>query len=540
MAFQPAPAKLPAVLFLPLLLLFASLLAGSARAADPAAVLAQAKQAAGGDAWNGVRTLHLKFHTLAGGLSGTQDEWDDVQAGRYTVRSQRPTGITAEGFDSVSVWTQARGGYSYVLGDADARQGAVNEAYQTCRAYWFPDRAPATLVLEGVQQEAGHAYAIVGVTPQAGRPFHIWIDQATHLIDRFVEQQGEDIQITRLLDYRVVPGGLKLPFTVRIGDGDPQWDEVDTLQSAAVNVPLAPDQFALPPNPAPDFQFSNGRASTTIPFRLEGNKILVAVQLNDQGPFEAELDSGGSYIIQPATAARLRLMGQGASQEGGGGETFVAASRVAVGSVDLGDVRLTNQPYKILSFSKKAPERTLIGLQILQRFVVGLDFDKRTLTLTQPGHFIYHGTGAIIPFHFQDNQPEVYGAVDGIAGVFTIDTGDDGSLLLIAPFVKRYGLVERYNATAAYGGSAIGGATHGLLARTGTLTLFGSDGRPAVEAYDPLTRLSQQKSGFDADRYVSGNVGIGILKQFNVIFDYRRQQIILEKNWNCAGKNPAP
>ena len=59
----------------------------------------------------------------------------------------------------------------------------------------------------------------------------LWVDQATHLIDRFVEQQGEDVQIIRLLDYRLV-GSVRLPFTIRIGDGDPQWDEVDTLQSA--------------------------------------------------------------------------------------------------------------------------------------------------------------------------------------------------------------------------------------------------------------------------------------------------------------------
>lgn len=510
---------------------------GRAQAADPAAILLSAKQVSGGDAWNRVRTLHLQFHTASGGLSGTQDEWDDVQTGRYVVRSERPTGVTAEGFDGVSVWTQAHGGYSYVLGDQDARQGAVNEAYQTCRAYWFSNRANATLASAGTQSEGGHTYDVVSITPQAGRPFSVWVDQATHLIDRFVEQQGEDVQIIRLLDYRVAAGGIKLPFTVRIGDGDPQWDEVDTVQSAAVNVSLAPDQFTLPPDPALDFRFSNGKTSTTIPFRLENNKILVAVRLNGQGPVEAELDSGGNYIVQPATAERLRLTGQGASQEGGGGEGFVAASRVTIGSVDLGDIRLTNQPYKILRFSKKAPDRTIIGLQILQRFVVSIDFDRQTLTLTTPGSFVYHGGGTVIPFHFQDNQPEVCGAVDGIAGVFTVDTGDNGSLLLIAPFVNRYSLVEQYKATVSYGGSAVGGATHGLMTHVGTLALFGPDGRPAAEAYNPATRLSQQKGGFDADRYVSGNIGLGILKQFNLIFDYSRQQIILEKNQNYVKKN---
>lgn len=508
--------------------LFLMTAGAGAQTADPSALLALSKQASGGAAWDRVSTLHLQFRTIAGGLTGTADEWDDVRAGRWNTLSRRPPEARANGFDSVSVWTQAPGGYSYVLGDEDARQGAVNQAYQTCRAFWFPERWPATLASARSVQEKGRGYDVVEITPQAGRPFRVWIDQATHLIDRFTEQQGEDVQITQFQDYRAVGGGIKLPFTVRIGDGAAQWDEVDSLQSAAVNIPLAPDQFALPPAPPPDFQFGNG-SSTTVPFRLENGKILVSVKLNGQGPFEAQLDSGGNYIVQPALAQRLRLRAQGAVQEGGGGESYVAAGKVIVDTVEIGDVRLSKQSYKVLPFAAKAPERTIIGLQILQRFAVSLDFDRQTMTLTRPDQFAYHGTGPVIPFHFQDNQPEINGAVDGIAGEFTIDTGDNGSLLLIAPFVKRYDLVSRYKAVTPYGGTAVGGATHGLLTHTNDFTFFGADGRPAAEAHNSLTRLSQQKGGFDADRYVSGNVGIGILKQFNLIFDYSRQRIILER-----------
>ena len=110
-------------------------------------------------------------------------------------------------------------------------------------------------------------------------------------------------------------------------------------------------------------------------------------------------------------------------------------------------------------------------------------------------------------------------------------------MLLIAPFVRRYGLTEHYGATIPYGGHAVGGATHGLMTRAGSLTLLGADGRPALQVHDPVTRLSLQKGGFDADRYVSGNVGIEILKQYNLIFDYSRQQIIFEKNRNYGKKD---
>ena len=119
--------------------------------------------------------------------------------------------------------------------------------------------------------------------------------------------------------------------------------------------------------------------------------------------------------------------------------------------------------------------------------------------------------------------------MDGVAGVFTVDTGDSGSLLLIAPFARRYGFAKRYHATIPYGGTAIA-ATHGVYARAGDVALNGPDGRPVIQVSRPVTRISQQQGGFDANRYVSANIGIGILRQFNVTFDYPRQRIIFERN----------
>jgi predicted metalloprotease with PDZ domain len=62
--------------------------------------------------------------------------------------------------------------------------------------------------------------------------------------------------------------------------------------------------------------------------------------------------------------------------------------------------------------------------------------------------------------------------------------------------------------------------------RAKTFTLGGT----AVEA--PVVELSQQKGGAHADTYVAGNVGAGILKKFNIVWDYSRHQLFFEKNKN--------
>lgn len=87
------------------------------------------------------------------------------------------------------------------------------------------------------------------------------------------------------------------------------------------------------------------------------------------------------------------------------------------------------------------------------------------------------------------------------AGVFTIDTGGNGSLLIVAPFARRYGLVERYHAVIPYGSVSLT-ATHGVLCRVGEVAINGRDGRPVVRVSQPLGRISLQQGGYDADRYV--------------------------------------
>ena len=499
---------------------------------DPAAILAAMRQASGGDRWNTVRSLHLVTTSTAHGQRSGSERWEDVRTGRYRVREVQPAYTSEDGFDGVTPWHQGRSGISYALGDTDAAEVAADEAYRVSRAWWFGDRHAATIGLAGTKDEAGRRYDVLDVTPEGGRPFVAWVDAATHLLARVDEQQAEDRVVTTYADYRPV-GGLMLPFTFRHGDGtDPAHDEVETVRAVDVD-PAIPDAlYAIPPRPPSDVELPPHRDSVDVPFRLTAdNRIMVPVVVNGRRTFQAEFDSGGSFILQPATLAAMGLATTGRTKQGGGGEGVTTAGNGRVTTLALGGAVIRGPAFHSFDLAPDYPDKALVGLEILQRFVVRFDFDRQVMTLTRPDGFDYHGRGAIIPFHFQDNQPEVTGAIDGIAGRFAIDTGDGGSLLLIAPFARRHGLVERYDADLPYDGRAVG-ATHGVWARkrVGTVAFNGPDGRPAAEAHAPITRISLQHAGFDANRDVSANIGLGILKQFNLTFDYIRQRIILEPN----------
>jgi hypothetical protein len=97
------------------------------------------------------------------------------------------------------VWTQPTGINAYVYGDADSTLGAIDESFRTMRGWWFPDRRPATYAYEGAKVEGDRAFDIVRITPEGGRPFALWIDRATHLIDRDIEQQVASTTLPNML-----------------------------------------------------------------------------------------------------------------------------------------------------------------------------------------------------------------------------------------------------------------------------------------------------------------------------------------------------
>ena len=498
-------------------------------AAAPSDVLEQVRAATGGAAWAGLHRLHISSSLHAGGRDGHADRWEDVEHGRYARESDLPPCRSRLGFDGLSIWTSGENGIAYALGDEDSKLGAIDTSYQVMRGWWFPERRPASREPAGTTREGARTFDLVRITPEAGRPFTMWVDRATQLIDRIVEPEGERQSVIRFADYRKV-GALTLPFTIREGDGDLEHDAIETVTGIEIDPAIPDERFALPPLPA-----MASAAPVTVPFRVENDQILIDVMLDGHGPFEADFDTGASLIVSPAVVEELHLTARGATKQSGGGEGFVIGKVGRIGKLSIGaggaggGATVRDASFDTFAWNDAHPKRLLMGLETLQYYVVRLDFDTNQMTLTPPGAFRYSGDGAIVPFVFQDNQPLVTGTVDGIAATFAVDTGDDGSLLLMAPFARRHGLVDRYHATQPYGGSSVG-KTEGVLTRVGRVQLNGADGRAIASVERPLTRISTQTSGFDAHRYISGNLGFGVLHKFNVTFDYARQRIIFEPN----------
>ncbi|MBI2841672.1 MAG: aspartyl protease family protein [Acidobacteria bacterium] len=504
----------------------------TARAADPHETLAHAKAATGGRAWDDIRTIHTKVKVSTGGLTGVAESWEELQSARYADSYELGPVVGAEGFDGKVSWSQDTSKQVLTHDGGEEYEAAVNEAYRRSLAYWFPERWPAAVVEDGGERsEAGRRFLIVRITPKGGRPFEMWFDATSYLLDRTVEKGGTETQTTHISDYRTV-GGVKLPYSQQGTNGETQYDQIIAVESTEINPMIDLVRFEVPAPPPRDFEIAGGVASISLPFDLVNNHIFLSVRLNGKGPFRMLFDTGGANVLTPTMAKELGVASEGALQGQGVGEKSEDIGLARIEKVELGGLTISNQvfyvfPLESMENVEGAGPFGLIGYEVFKRLVVKLDYEHKIATFTTPEAFAYNGGGSVMPFTFNGQTPQVDGEVDGLAGKFTIDTGSRASLDLHAPFVEKNNLKAKYEPKVeAVTGWGVGGGARSAVTRASTLKLGD------IVVSKPVTELSLQTKGAYTDTYVAGNVGAGILKRFNVTFDYSRQQMIFEPNAN--------
>jgi hypothetical protein len=499
---------------------------------DPQAVLTKVKQATGGAAWDRITSTHARVILETGGLKGTAESWEDVRTGRSANEFQLGPVSGGGGFDGKRVWTQDSSKQVRLEEGGDAKEAAANDAYRSAKGYFYPERWPAELESQGERTEGGRRFLVVRATPKSGRPYDIWIDAGTHLIDHTVERGAIETVTVFYSDYREVQG-VRVPFAQRSTNGEEKYDQRVQVQAIELNVPIADARFAPPAPPPPDFAIAGG-SSTSVPFELINNHIYVQVRLNGKGPFRMLCDTGGANLVTPELAKELGLQAQGALEGRGVGEKSEDIGLVKLETLQLGDATVEEQVFYVFPMAglqqvEGVELRGLVGYEIFKRFVVGVDYERSRLTLTVPTAFKYEGPGTVVPFKFNEHIPQVDGEIDGIPGKFDIDTGSRASLDLLGPFVEKHGLRQKYAPKfEGVTGWGVGGPSRSAVSRARTLKL----GDVTVQA--PVTELSLQQKGSFSDSYVAGNVGAGVLKRFNIVFDYGRQQLIFVKNANDA------
>jgi predicted aspartyl protease len=278
-------------------------------------------------------------------------------------------------------------------------------------------------------------------------------------------------------------------------------------------------------------EFINRQSSTSVTFTLIDGRIFVNVRLNGEGPLAFIFDTGGNAIISSKMAGRLHLPSGNSETGTGTGEKQVTAVDTTVRELQVGDLRLSNVGFHEISMDDtpavfgKHPVDGIIGLPILERVIVKVDYDTNRLELTLPSAYKLPSSGTTLHFERPYVVPLVDATLDGIPGKFGVNTGARLSLLLNSPFAIQNDLRVKYHPqVSGITGRGLGGPIRSLLAR-GQVFALGN-----LEVHDPLVRMSLQASGAPTASDTSGLIGADILRQFNITLDYGHQSILFQKN----------
>jgi len=279
--------------------------------------------------------------------------------------------------------------------------------------------------------------------------------------------------------------------------------------------------------PVADLQFASGQSASRIPFEFVGNHIYVRAHVNDSEHLWFLLDTGATasyFDVQRATA--LGLAGQDNS--------------IKRASLSLPGVKVFNQNFSIQrlgfwTYDGHAVDG-LLGYDFINRFVVEIDYANKTVSLHEPHSYKYSGSGESVPLVMleDDSGGKVplmrvkitqHGRA-AIEGKFIADTGVRSAVSFNTPFGASNKLLQFAHKTiqAPLGGGSMVRESKQPVGRVSSVQL----GRFTFK--NPVAIFFQDKKGVIASPEFDGVIGGEILRRFRVIYDYSRQQMILEPN----------
>ncbi len=441
--------------------------------------------------------MRLRLDVNAYGIPGSGEILVDRSSGRFVRRFDAGPVSEREGWDGVRPWRADATGMPRIEGNVDER--GVIRAWSRLLAAHGDARC-----------DCGSRLPEVTADPASGRPASV----ALHV--------GEQTAHVTFGDYRRA-GALVVPFAIVDTSLNGTW----TVRVRSVETPSAVAANAFAPPREPRDATLAGVTSVPMLGGLPVPVPVLEVTVNGGKPLRFVLDTGGQNAITPSAAERVGMRAIGAGTVGGAGAKLANVRFATARTLRVGAAELRDQPFLVVELGNVGLDG-IIGYELLARFAARIDFARETVELAAAAR-AFAGSGIVVPMTFDDRQPQVDGALDGIPGAVTIDTGSVSSADVNAPFVRAHDLVARYHATASgYPIVGLGGPVRAFYARADELRMGD------VRIRDVPLLLTDASAGAEANPTVAVNVGDQVLRRFTLVLDYRGGTIRFEPASHAA------
>lgn len=285
------------------------------------------------------------------------------------------------------------------------------------------------------------------------------------------------------------------------------------------------------------FRISAEGGRVEIPFTSIHNLIVIPVSINGSTPFNFILDCGVSYTIitEPTLAG---LMGLNPEREmnilGAGGDHQIKANICTNNQIEFKGVKgegvpiiLLQEDYLSLSSMLGIPIYGLLGSDVFQDLVIGIDYVDRRLTIMDPARFSPPHGYMKVPVRIQNGKPHFNLALVQTEGPsieieVMADLGASHFLLLETENDTRLKIPSKQ--IEANVGFGLAGPIRGSYARASSVMLG------SARIKNPIVSYTDQYAPAETPSRRQGTVGGEFMCRFNIWFDLSRGLVYLQKN----------
>jgi hypothetical protein len=262
------------------------------------------------------------------------------------------------------------------------------------------------------------------------------------------------------------------------------------------------------------------------------NLIVIQLKINDKGPFNFVIDTGVGFMLitEPSLIDSINIVNKRTIKVSGFGEgndyeAFVTPTI----KVDIPGLISTNITAAILkkdrfNLSSYAgiPIHGLLGHELFSRFAVKVSFSDSTLQVSYPYYTRYFNKTSRIPISIEDGKPYVTTDIIYNNGTkkkvkLIVDLGAGHYVSLENEKNKRELQTKFIEANLGVG---IKGQITGLLSRIDEIDLGKYKMKDVIASFP-------EDDGRVLNVPRDGNIGIGLLKKFDIIFDYPNNSMYL-------------
>ncbi len=291
------------------------------------------------------------------------------------------------------------------------------------------------------------------------------------------------------------------------------------------------------------FKHSN-KKSTTIPFKLVNNLIIIPLFINNSDTLHFILDTGVNKTIMTNLNfnGKLELKDFKEIQLSGlGGGASLPAIVSKKNKITLGGSIGKNQEVYVLledifhlSSSLGMNVHGLIGFSVFKNFVVEINYSQKKLILHNPKRFKFKGKGERLPLSIERSKPYVEALAtqeDGktVKVKMLIDTGASHAVSL---YDYEEGIIIPEKSFRSFLGRGLSGDIHGNIGRIDKFKLGSYKLPKPVVSYPDKDDIAIALEVSDR----SGSIGSDLLRRFRVFFDYANKEIIVKKSGNYKSK----